>query len=215
MCPQLVEQAVEYALRIGFPPHRDYKAACRVFGGISRADCSESFPFGKDGKPFYISGPNEDDATSMRTIHTLERRCGEGNFDYIASMSPPEESEEEVEVRTREQMNIRREADYIIEMAQARESHIVTVGSLVLFSTETGDAWMLDPDDFHALCLARDGIEQPVTIRETADSCRIGWTANTASKATRFMSRQRRVSRARFSAIPRKRSCKRSSVLAN
>src|SRR5215831_14306986 len=34
---------------------------------------------------------------------------------------------------------------------------IVTIGQLLLFSTETGDAWLLDPADRLAARLARDG----------------------------------------------------------
>jgi hypothetical protein len=39
----------------------------------------------------------------------------------------------------------------------------VTVGPLVLFSTETGDAWLLDPADHLAARLARDGVPPTTT----------------------------------------------------
>jgi hypothetical protein len=40
---------------------------------------------------------------------------------------------------------------------QAADQHgcIVTVGQLILFATETGDAWLLDPADRLAARLAR------------------------------------------------------------
>jgi hypothetical protein len=38
---------------------------------------------------------------------------------------------------------------------------------LVLFSTETGDAWLLDPADGLAARLARDGEREPIHIEET------------------------------------------------
>ena len=41
--------------------------------------------------------------------------------------------------------DIRREIRYITQLAQAEDSPIVTVGNLVLFSTRTRDAWLLDP----------------------------------------------------------------------
>ena len=41
--------------------------------------------FGKDGKPFYISGPNENKNQSKKIVEKLFRNCGEGNFDYIVS----------------------------------------------------------------------------------------------------------------------------------
>ena len=46
---------------------------------------------------------------------------------------------------SREQINIRREVDYIVRRAAERDVRIVTLGSLVFFSTESGDAWLLDP----------------------------------------------------------------------
>ncbi len=41
--------------------------------------------------------------------------------------------------------------------AADRHGRVVTVGQLVLFSTETGDAWLLDPSDQLAARLASDG----------------------------------------------------------
>jgi hypothetical protein len=44
-------------------------------------------------------------------------------------------------------------------------------------STDSGDAWMLDPEDRFALCLARDGTPapEPVPIVETETSFAIDW----------------------------------------
>src|SRR5438093_11137152 len=39
------------------------------------------------------------------------------------------------------------EVRYIQRRAADHDGRIVTVGQLVLFSTETGDAWLLDPAD--------------------------------------------------------------------
>ena len=50
--------------------------------------------------------------------------------------------------------------------------------SLVLFSTETRDAWMLDPDDEFALCLMKDGEPQPYEIGETDQRFAIQWTGH-------------------------------------
>jgi hypothetical protein len=56
------------------------------------------------------------------------------------------------------------------------ESRIVTIGPLVLFSTETGDAWVLDPADHLAMPVAREGESLPVHIEDTATSFAIDWT---------------------------------------
>ena len=57
-------------------------------------------------------------------------------------------------------------------------ARIVNLGPLVLFSTGTGDAWLLDPEDGLALCLARDGEEQPFTVIETPANFSIEWNAD-------------------------------------
>jgi hypothetical protein len=45
----------------------------------------------------------------------------------------------------------------------------------VLFSTETGDAWLLDPADRLAARLARDGENEAIHIEETDTTFAIGW----------------------------------------
>jgi hypothetical protein len=60
----------------------------------------------------------------------------------------------------------------------------VTVGPLVLFSTETGDAWLLDPSDHLAARLARDGDPEELYFEETEATFAIGWRATTRSTAT-------------------------------
>jgi hypothetical protein len=67
------------------------------------------------------------------------------------------------------------EVRYIRHRAADHDSRIVTVGQLVLFSTQTGDAWLLDPADRLALRLARDGESEPVHIEETDTTFAIGW----------------------------------------
>jgi hypothetical protein len=43
------------------------------------------------------------------------------------------------------------------------------------FSTETGDAWIIERDDHLALRLARDGDQEPFHIEETDSSLAIDW----------------------------------------
>jgi hypothetical protein len=67
------------------------------------------------------------------------------------------------------------EVRYIQRRAADYESRIVTIGQLVLFSTETGDAWLLDPADQLAARLARQGESEPIHIEETDTTFAIGW----------------------------------------
>jgi len=88
---------------------------------------------------------------------------------------------------SRNQISIVGEAEYIISRAQKRGAHVVRLGRVVFFSTETGDAWMIDCKDNLALCLARDGIKQDYMILETEDSFRIGWKAQYEIKDNIFI----------------------------
>jgi hypothetical protein len=55
---------------------------------------------------------------------------------------------------------------------------LVSVGPLMLFSTETGDAWLLDPTDHLAARVARDGDPEDVYSEETDTTFAIGWKGN-------------------------------------
>ena len=78
---KLVEDAQAYAKDLGFDPHADYHLSRQIFGDVDQEACSMSFQFGKDGKPFYISGPYDD---PRPVICTLERTAGRGNFEFLA-----------------------------------------------------------------------------------------------------------------------------------
>jgi hypothetical protein len=67
------------------------------------------------------------------------------------------------------------EIRYIQRRAAERDGRWVTVGSLALFSTDTGDAWLLDPEDHLAARLARDGDPEEVYFEETDTRFAIGW----------------------------------------
>ena len=89
------------------------------------------------------------------------------------------------------QPDIHREIRYITQRAQAEDSRIVTLGNLVLFSTRTRDAWLLDAEDGLALCLCRDGELQPFRIVDTPDTFAIEWTARFALEGGAFVVQQR------------------------
>jgi len=67
------------------------------------------------------------------------------------------------------------EVSYIQRRAAQYNSRIVTIGPLLLFSTETGDAWMLDPSDQLATPVARDGDALPIHIEDSATNFAVGW----------------------------------------
>ena len=63
---------------------------------------------------------------------------------------------------------------YIQRRAADYDGRIVSIGQLILFSTETGDAWLLDAADRLAARLARDGASEPIDIEETDATFAIG-----------------------------------------
>jgi len=67
------------------------------------------------------------------------------------------------------------EVRYIQHRAAEHDGRVVTIGPLVLFSTASGDAWLLDPVDHLATRLARDGDPLPVPIEDTDTNFTIGW----------------------------------------
>jgi hypothetical protein len=67
------------------------------------------------------------------------------------------------------------EVRYIQRRAADYDSRIVTIAQLILFSTKTGDAWLLDPADQSAARLAREGESEPIHIEETDTTFAIGW----------------------------------------
>jgi len=70
------------------------------------------------------------------------------------------------------------EIDYIRSRAAEYDGRLVTVGPLALFSTDTGDAWVLDPADHLAARLARDGDPEEVYFEEADTNFAIGWKGN-------------------------------------
>ena len=88
---KLIEDAVTYAEGLGFHPHRDYLTIRGIFGSIDPTTCLREFEFGKDGKPLYISGPNETMADSKRIVGILDKKLGAGGFDYLLNINPGED----------------------------------------------------------------------------------------------------------------------------
>lgn len=74
------------------------------------------------------------------------------------------------------------EIEGIIEAALSGRSKIVATGpealasrQFVLLATEDGDAWLLDPEDDKALCLAWHGERQDVVIQDLPTQIKILW----------------------------------------
>ena len=78
-------------------------------------------------------------------------------------------------MRNRPRLRLADQIRSIQRRAAAHDGRVVTANQLVLFSTETGDAWLLDPSDRLAARLARDGDPESTAFEETDTSFQIVW----------------------------------------
>lgn len=92
-------------------------------------------------------------------------------------------------------LNIPREIDYIVRSAAERDARYVAIGGLVFFSTESGDAWMLDTEDSLALCLACDGEAQPVNIVDDEKTTAVEWDRTFAIEGDAFITTMKKSGR--------------------
>jgi mevalonate kinase len=79
------------------------------------------------------------------------------------------------------------EIRYIQKRAAAHDSRIVTIGQLVLFSSESGDAWMLDPSEHLAVRVASDGHPEPIHIEDSETTFTVAWTGEYAIMGPAFL----------------------------
>jgi len=75
-------------------------------------------------------------------------------------------------------MSFIEEARQIQTKALGGEACVIRLDQIVFFSTESGDAWMLDPEDGYAVCLARDFEPRRIPIQETLAKLAIEWNAD-------------------------------------
>ena len=87
------------------------------------------------------------------------------------------------------------EIRYIQDKAAEHDLRMVTIGQLILFSTETGDAWLLDVTDKLAVRLARDGDPEPIHLEETDTTFAIGWKGNYRIDGPTFVYSDRKTGR--------------------
>lgn len=80
---KLVEGSVAYASDLGLKPHKDFAGARRIFGDLDPDACPRTFEYGKDGKPLFITGPNDSPSKARKIVDKLARKVGEENFDFV------------------------------------------------------------------------------------------------------------------------------------
>lgn len=92
---QLIYGAVEYAHRYGIEPHPDYNETSLVLDPPGTHPSNAEIEFGKDGKPYFISGPDDN---VNQIMAKLKRTAGDGDFDFLLGFGQPEFEEFEDEI---------------------------------------------------------------------------------------------------------------------
>ena len=87
------------------------------------------------------------------------------------------------------------EVRYITRRAANHDGRVVTIGQLTLFSSESGDAWIIDRDDHLALRLASQGDSEPFHIEETDTSFAIHWKGHYRIEGAVFVYTDRNTGR--------------------
>src|SRR3974377_622566 len=94
-------------------------------------------------------------------------------------------------MRNRRRLRLADEIRYIQRRAAARDGRVVAADQLVLFSTETGDAWLLDPSDHLAAPLppprARARDREAIPLEETPPSFQIAWPGSSRLDGPAFV----------------------------
>jgi hypothetical protein len=84
---KLLRDLVAWAQSIGFPPHRDFATAERLFGDVRADTCDVGFQFGRQGKPLLVSSPSQSPSQLHRVLGQLQERLGVGGFDYLVPVA--------------------------------------------------------------------------------------------------------------------------------
>jgi len=78
---KLLQELVAWSRGIGIEPHKDYAEAEALFGDISTEGYEIEFPFGLEGRPVLVPGPEDTPAQLRRWSERLTRTLGEDGFE--------------------------------------------------------------------------------------------------------------------------------------
>lgn len=98
LAAKIVTEGLAYARSLGFNPDPDYRMASIMLLGADPAACAVEIPVGKDGKPWFVSGPHDN---PRAIIAQLTKAVGPGNFDYMVRIDSPSVLPEYLEIDPR------------------------------------------------------------------------------------------------------------------
>lgn len=79
---KIVNGAADFALSIGFRPHKDFDHAALLFQGIDPSTCTKDYTYGKGGKPLYMQGPFD----SPAKVESISQRVKEAGGHVVIGM---------------------------------------------------------------------------------------------------------------------------------
>ena len=88
LAAKIIREGVAYARELGFSPNRDIRDAQLVLGDADPDACDEEIPLGREGKPFFVSGPYDN---VDRILDKLTRKLGPNGFHYMIGIEGPDE----------------------------------------------------------------------------------------------------------------------------
>ncbi len=83
--------------------------------------------------------------------------------------------------------SVKIEVEKIQENASAKKSAVLALGVFVLFSTTSGDAWLLEVTEMDAIQVAQGGEKLAVQIEENPETIEINWTHKFDVKNKKFI----------------------------
>jgi hypothetical protein len=80
---QMIYAAIDYAALFGFKPQSDWAQSQYLLQPRGELEESYQLTFGKDGKPFFISGPYDN---VEQIVKQLDKTAGPGNYDVVINL---------------------------------------------------------------------------------------------------------------------------------
>ncbi len=86
MAHQTIYGAIAFARQFGFNPNSDFDLSQYVLDDPGSFEGTPEIEFGRDGKPLFIAGPDDN---VPRILRQLESTAGRGHFDYVYGSDNP------------------------------------------------------------------------------------------------------------------------------
>ena len=80
----IIYGGIDYAAQFGFKPQEDFDVSQCVLDPKDSFTPRDDVTFGKDGRPFFVSGPDDNVA---RIVAQLRATAGDDNFDFLSGAS--------------------------------------------------------------------------------------------------------------------------------